>query len=450
MLDVAHYSGSLGLEARGGDGGNTADTDNKTGPGGYGGAGVIWHNQNKFPEGITCDVSNGLPGMHVPSLTYYGTTTSSSGSGSVEKKLTLPMNSMLFNFLTDEFILNCGEAISAITSSSPKGGVGVYKFLWEVSVDSIRWDTAMGKYQKEEYYPWPSLSSAFYRRIVSSAGFIDTSKIIAFEFYPGLENNLISGDQEICLGDKIEAIIQSGPPISGGTGSYNYTWEYRSLTDAWTKDETALDSPDYQPDNPGSATQYRRVVYSGSCFDISNLVIIDVIYPPQITLQPADHELMAGATVRFTVEAESDEPLSYHWIHQTGLMAPDSNVFTIENVSSEHEGFFYCVVKSIQCESVSDTAFLKLIEDPSTFIDPYGQIREIIIFPNPARNELNLIYPFKDEFTVRIYNMCGQIQMEYINRKNLDISHLEPGQYIIRVSNTDHSHNFIQKILIYR
>ncbi len=174
-----------------------------------------------------------------------------------------------------------------------------------------------------------------------------------------------------------------------------------------------------------------------------------VHHPPAISLQPVDQVVESGATVVFRVEAEGEDALSYEWVHETVLTTPDSSVFTIENVRADDEGPVYCIVKSLYCENISESAFLTVIEEPLG-IAPGGNIPEIGIYPNPASNVLNLIYPFREEYAIRIYTVGGQLESEFLNREVLDISHLEPGPYIISIQNSHRTHLFRDWLLITR
>ncbi len=501
---------------------------------------MIWHNLNKLPDNFSTDLTNGFPGKHIPSQSYYGATTSYSGTGSLEKKLTLPMNSMLFNFLDNEYILKCDENIPPIPCTTPKGGDGVYKFQWQSSVDLLNWMDAAGQNNKEDYTPeepltriyhrrivasngytdtsnvftlsvgtdlqnniieadqeicegeeilpmktggepvnggnekyqyiWESRIPGFswspdnnandspeylpsnpgptteYRRIVNSARCTDTSNILIINILPGIENNLIHVNQEICFGDNFNPLQQSGVSVSGGSGSYMYAWEFRSGTEEWTEDQKAKNSPEYLPESPVSTSEYRRIVSSGLCLDTSNTISILVYNPPLITGQPADQEAEKGSSVTFSVQAESSEALSYTWMHPSGLTVPDANEFTIENVQEKHEGLYYCIVRTALCESISDTAILKVKQGPTGLDKTAANV--LTVYPNPASDVLFISNIGEDEITVKIYNLLGKLKSEYFNTSEIDVSMLEPGQYIIRISNPEHS--FTTRFLISR
>jgi hypothetical protein len=61
---------------------------------------------------------------------------------------------------------------------------------------------------------------------------------------------------------------------------------------------------------------------------------------------------------------------------------------------------------------------------------------EILLYPNPARNELNLKWNDFNNISVAIFNSVGQISPAFFLSKNksiLDISELPNGLYFIKV-----------------
>jgi hypothetical protein len=64
---------------------------------------------------------------------------------------------------------------------------------------------------------------------------------------------------------------------------------------------------------------------------------------------------------------------------------------------------------------------------------------EIILFPNPAQTELNLIIPaaFSNLKTIQIFNLTGEVEQVYQvneNQQQLDIRALQSGFYIVKVT----------------
>ena len=94
--------------------------------------------------------------------------------------------------------------------------------------------------------------------------------------YPSITGNVIGNDQAICSGN-IPATIIPSSALSGGTGSYQYQWQFSTDNGtSWTNISGAT-TANYSPGALFVPTRFRRLVHSGPCTDhISNEVLIDV------------------------------------------------------------------------------------------------------------------------------------------------------------------------------
>jgi lamin tail-like protein/type IX secretion system substrate protein len=65
-------------------------------------------------------------------------------------------------------------------------------------------------------------------------------------------------------------------------------------------------------------------------------------------------------------------------------------------------------------------------------------IPEVWIYPNPAKNIVNISINDNEEHLLSIYNISGQlINQEYVvGKKTIDISYLNPGFYLLNVDGT--------------
>ena len=72
--------------------------------------------------------------------------------------------------------------------------------------------------------------------------------------------------------------------------------------------------------------------------------------------------------------------------------------------------------------------------------DPDPGDRRIGIYPNPARDEINITFTdeFQGEIRISIYNQLGQkILNQEVFGDRIDISCLVPGLFILEISNED-------------
>lgn len=132
VLCMSNYIGNIYIDVRGGNGGSV-NSPEKTGPGGYGGGGLIWHSNEELPSNVTLNYSNGTAGLHIPSHTHYGAFTTSSISGGVLGTLLIPLSGTIFNNLADKVAYCSGEITEYLPASTPMGGIGDYFYLWQQS-----------------------------------------------------------------------------------------------------------------------------------------------------------------------------------------------------------------------------------------------------------------------------------------------------------------------------
>jgi hypothetical protein len=448
VLDVAYYKGNLHCEARGGNGGNTNDSLYKTGPGGFGSGGVIWHSGNKLPEHFTYDLTNGKSGHHLPTNSAWGATTSELTEGIIVKKLVSPLKGFLFNFLGNEQIRCDNDTTIPLMATTPKGGDGVYKVEWQISYDYKKWGNAPGKYKKEQYYAGSDIQKAFFRRIISSADVTDTSNVLEFHRYLPPENNLIEGDQSVCEGSHPSTLIQKPPGLSGAANELLYIWESKTKEqDQWEIVLLSSDSPDYSPLPLFETSYFRRIVQSGPCYYPGNVVTVNIKNPPKILMQPAGDTITTGEKFRFTVSATGAQPLSYQWMKDnSALHRFTDTTLIIPEAEPENSGQYFCMVSN-ECGSCSsDTAVLYVLNN--TFMNQkFSNSGLVAIFPNPAVHYITLEHQFAGSFEVRIFDLLGNLVLKEMNKKQISLDHLSPGTYILNFLSP--SNSFHQNFKLY-
>ena len=269
---------TLFLDVRGGNGGDVSTVPgNQCGPGGGGGAGLIWFNNSTITGNVTYICSGGLAGK-------YGTLNVGAGNGGIsipKNNLIIQIRGFLFNKLPDDQTICQDETPLPINAPPAAGGDGSYTYLWEQSADMTIWAGATGTRTNPGYIPGVLTDTTYYRRIVDD-GIIprDTSKILAINVHPRLNNNSISPDTTICSGLTANSLY-STVVISGalGEGSYNYAWEKSSDNASWSAASGTPSTFSYATPVLTDTTYFRRRVESGACESISNSVKISVLDP---------------------------------------------------------------------------------------------------------------------------------------------------------------------------
>ncbi|MBL7114099.1 MAG: T9SS type A sorting domain-containing protein, partial [Bacteroidales bacterium] len=449
VLDVNHFLGSMHLEVKGGNGGSTTDENNKTGPGGFGGAGTIWYQWDKLPDEISVDLSNGIPGSHIPSESQYGATTSSPSDGITVKKLVTPIRGFLFNFLAGEQHYCTTDTSIALKATAPKGGDGVYKFKWEISYEGEIWGTVPGKDQKQDYTPGADIHQAYFRRIVSSAGITDTSNILDFWRAEPFSNNLIEGDQRFCIDSDPQPVTQFDNDLSGKE-NVTYIWQFKEPDSSWVTIYNAVDSSlNLFPDIINSIS-IRRIVTSGICTDTSNTVNISILFPPEILSQPLGDTLNTGESWDIYTMATGTEPVTYQWFNEFQEIDGETDpTLFIEDFAEENAGIYYCIVTNPCGKINSDTISLVMhVVDPSG--SPYTDNSHLFIYPNPASDHLKIDHAYPEPYRLILYDALGNQVLESQNDKFISLESLSSGTYIVRLQVDSPSLQISKKIIIKR
>ena len=115
--------------------------------------------------------------------------------------------------------------------------------------------------------------TTYIRRIVSSAGVIDTSKAIVIDIHSNIIGNNIWGNDTICIDNPADTLYGTTVFIGGDGSGFDYTWESSTDQNSWGQ---------ITPENDTvcwggiiiDTTYYRRKVESGACFTYSNAKIV--------------------------------------------------------------------------------------------------------------------------------------------------------------------------------
>jgi PKD repeat protein len=165
----------------------------------------------------------------------------------------------------------CAGQSIVITGDTPTGGAGTFTYQWQSSADGNTWSNVPSAISKDL-----SLivnASTYFRRVVNSTC-ISNSNSLLINVLPGLTNNTISADQNICIGTVAAALTGTTP--SGGSGTYVYQWQSSLNGTAWS-DVLGANSISFTPPTPTVSIYYRRSVVSGPCSNnLSNQIKITV------------------------------------------------------------------------------------------------------------------------------------------------------------------------------
>ncbi len=278
ILDVSGYKNNVQLSAVGGNGGNTNDTE-KTGPGGGGGGGIYWLSGTAVPGVSPNLVTVGKNGVHLPSGDRHGAL--DGGSAARMDGLEAPIQGFLFNSVPVEFWACSNLVPETIYASQPKGGDGLYHYVWVDSSSTQNTWLPVGPTDTFQNlsFDTPLLDTTYFRRIVTS-GLLkpDTSFRIAVYVHEAITNNMVTSDDEVCRGDAPQPFVPQGVP-GKGDGSYAYKWVVHEGDGQFIPAPGVNTNPGYTAPGLQATSYFSRIVSSGACADTSTSLVATVLPP---------------------------------------------------------------------------------------------------------------------------------------------------------------------------
>lgn len=346
-LSVQGFRGQLNISANGGNGGkNPAGFGN----GGGGAGGLIWLSSASVPSSVP-----------VATVTYgiIAPTDPGDGTGEIKFNYVPALNGFLFNTI---YSAETGNRIDSVCSdtqygqllgSRPAGGTPPYSFLWQYSTTSASggFSEAEGTNDQQHYTPPGLLSqTTWFRRVVtdSEGEVTDRSLPVMIIVHPAISNNVVGNPATLCYGQNAPMLNSLGP-VGDGNGNYEYQWETSSDNITFTGVEG--DEEGYLHEEPLLQTAwFRRTVTSGSCFDASAPVRINVldsvrnnliITPAQEICEGTEFTTVEGTS--FSVLTGGDNVYRYRWersLDATSWQTASGNAGLAVYDPDETEDFF--------------------------------------------------------------------------------------------------------------
>lgn len=165
----------------------------------------------------------------------------------------------LVNTISGSTTVCYGQEVQ-LFGDQPSGGSGTYQYSWESSPDEQNW-TLLGSAVMKNYTN-SFTASSYIRRKIKSGPCSSVSNSVQVIVQPALENNLISQDQELCLGEP-SATIEGTVP-SGGDGNFFFQWQISENGSDWTALPDAV-GRNYSPPVLSHTSWYRRVLTTALC-----------------------------------------------------------------------------------------------------------------------------------------------------------------------------------------
>jgi hypothetical protein len=228
-----------------------------------------------------------------------------------------------FNSISGTQSICSGNTPSQLTGSIPTGGSGSYSYKWMSTTDTTAGFTpAGGNDSAQNYTPASLTNTTWFRRLVFSSGFADTSAYIQVSVNPPLVfNSLNTGPGGICSGSSPGVPISSLNSVSGGDGTYTYLWLQASTSGGPYSPAASTNTTSfYTVPALTATTYYRRLVTSGGCRDTSAAWTMTVTPPITGNTLGSNQSILSGNTpAPLTTAAASGGTgsFTYNWLSST-------------------------------------------------------------------------------------------------------------------------------------
>lgn len=277
------------------------------------GDGETWANAPGTGTGINYDPTNDAPGSYYFSRVVYSGLHNCCASTS-NSVLLVSYPEITNNAISQPQTICEGYVIAGLTGTLPLGGNGTFAYQWQKSTNGTIWnDIPSGTGQNhsgERVY-----LNTYYRRKVLSSKCEDISGTIFITIVPAVKNYSIalvaSAHDTICTGNIPGKI--SGITVTGGTGSYSYTWF--SSEDNINFTQLSATDPDYQPGTLTKTTWFYRSVGSGPCtvFDTVKITVLPKISGNTIAGNQQICNVTPPAAITGPVPGGGDGKYKYIW-----------------------------------------------------------------------------------------------------------------------------------------
>lgn len=262
---------------------------------------------------------------------------------------------------------------------SLSGGSGEYEYQWYVDQGN-GWEFIINAHESDLTYNQEFVNdpTEFMRRVTSEVCESESNPIV-FAVEDGIENNLISEDQDICAGDAPLAL--SGDEATGGGGGHTYLWEQSMAPfDQWEDAPGVNTNLDYEPPSLNQSKRYRRMAITELCHAHSNEIEVTVYDLIENNLISADTDDVCAGFSPGTITGSTPEQAENSLFFYQWQMSVDGEEFTdIEDATGMH---------FTPGPLLETTWFRRLVESggnvPDMCNNDISEAIEIIVHENPV------------------------------------------------------------------
>lgn len=235
--------------------------------------------------------------------------------------------------------------------------------------------------------------------------------------------------------------VPSGLAASGQTVSWNSVSGATSYTlQRWNGSSwvTAATPTTNQATLSLTGTYYFMVSATNACGTSANSSYVSLTLGSGCTTAPSTPTNLtaSGRTISWSAVSGAASYTLQRWTGSAWVTAatPTTNSATLTLTAG---GYYFKVSATNSCgtSSYSPYAYLTLT-NPAPYANEEGITNGVSFYPNPTKDKVHIINPFKKEAEVRIYTLSGALVGKDklpMTEGVVDISHLNNGQYVFHL-----------------
>lgn len=213
----------------------------------------------------------------------------------------------------------------------------------------------------------PNTAGTFNLTYTFGSGTCSASDLKVIVVQPGIGNNVLTGNQSVCI-NTLPAIIQGATP-SGGDGNYTYQWQ-SSLDNISFTNITGATGINYTPPILSTTTFYRRLVSTTLCSNnVSPAVRVLVNFDARADFTATTNRGCAPFVLNNTVIRVTPYPdrnLTYSWYANNTLIGANTNgSFPGYTISSSPDTVAITLIVTAQGGCRPDTLTRNFFTPPS-------------------------------------------------------------------------------------
>ncbi|MBK7093675.1 MAG: T9SS type A sorting domain-containing protein [Saprospiraceae bacterium] len=149
-----------------------------------------------------------------------------------------------------------------------------------------------------------------------------------------------------------------------------------------------------------------------------------------------------GSTFINSFEWHNDSTVTEFTLHEMPFLYPDADSIKITIIGGAING----ATDGCHYKSISHIDDMKIGESNSNSVIR-EDFPELIIYPNPAFEELNILYDENKDFLIKVYNILGNEVFQGVNIHKINISAFKTGFYFVELLDLNSNKNILKKVI---